>query len=148
MPSISELLYKRSPRNVGPLLAGMPEGIPLCAQVSTAIATNQTVKKICSIAGYDTLSAKQTYALLQKFGIRVRTLAGAAFADFHDVHVARFGGHNFKAIAFINAKPLPDVPLGHAVYIEGTNIFDPETRKWRRMNDADREQFDYLAVFL
>jgi hypothetical protein len=147
MRPLSRLFMRRAQRRAELLVGTAPVGLPLCAQVSAALATDTPLAEILVVAPEGPLTPGDTLRLLRRFGAENKIIAGPAFAVFHSTHMARYGGTQFRALG-IDLLEEHETALGHVVYLEGDHLYDPASRAWRRTRDEDRERFDYVAIVL
>ena len=147
MRSFARLFMRRAHRRAEALVGNAPGGLPLCAHVSAALATDTPLSTIRDAAPAGALTPGETLRLLQRFGAETKIIAGPAFAAFHDTHIARYGGEDFRALGIDLDEGIADT-LGHVVYLEGDFLYDPRTRAWRRVRSVDRQRFDYVAIVL
>lgn len=140
---LSELPF--IPSDVTYLRQEKPEN---CVQTVVAMALNVPVELIEEEAGTTgRLTVGETFSLLGRIGVSVRSLSADLAADFWPNFYRRYGGRDLRGMGFELPQGEGEKDVGHAYFLTGNQMYDPATGKKEKLEPEAIEKLDWLALF-
>lgn len=133
------------PTDVTYLRQDRPEN---CVQTVVAMALNVPVELIEEEAGTNgRMTVGETFSLLGRIGVSVRSLSAELAADFWPNFYKRYGGRDLRGMGFELPRGEKDKDVGHAYFLTGTYMYDPATGQKEKLEGEALRQLDWLALF-